>query len=393
MNSERMIFAQLMDLIPRYEFNLCVKRYSANFTPRKFSYWDQFLSMAFAQLTFRESLRDIEICLGALGTKTYHMGFRSRVTKSTLADANNDRDWRIWADLGKVLITTARKLYANETLEFEFNSAAYALDSTTISLCLKLFPWAKSCSTTSGVKMHTQLDLQGNIPSFALITKEKLNDVNFLDHLIIEAGALYIMDRGYLDYTRLYRFTQQQAFFVTRLKRQNRYRRVKIFSCSKSEAVRWDAAITFPHWRARQHYPERLRLIQYFDATNNRTFIFITNNFLLSAQTIADAYHARWKVELFFKWVKQHLRIKAFFGTSENAVKTQIWIAISVYLLVAILKKRAGLEHSLYSILQVLSISAIDKNPILSAFHEGSLPNSTSLDPNQLNLFKLPTGQ
>lgn len=392
MNNEQSIFSQLMDFAPRYEFNRCVKRYAGKLRPRKFSYWDQFLAMAFAQLTYRESLRDIEVCLSALGSKMYHMGFRSRVARSTLADANDQRDWRIWSDFANVLIAQARKLYAGQELAFEFDNAVYALDSTTISLCLSLFPWAKSGSTKGAIKLHTQLDLRGPIPSFILISRGNLNDVNFLDDLGIEAGALYIMDRGYFDFERLFRFTTSNAFFVTRLKKNISYRRNHIFSRDRHVPVRCDALITPLSRKARKNYPQRLRLVQYFDSKNNKMFFYITNNLALPAQTIADIYRARWQIELFFKWIKQHLRIKAFFGTSENAVRTQIWIAVSAYLLVAIGKKRLGLDHSLHAILQVFSVSAVEKTPILQAFQGASAQYLADPNPNQLTLFKIPTG-
>ena len=297
MNETRTVFAQLMDLVSRYEFNLCVQRYSASLTPKSFSYWDQFLALAFAQVTFRESLRDIEVCLSALGTQTYHMGFRSRVTRSTLAYANNTRDWRIWADLAQVLINRARKLYAGDDLEFQFDNAAYAVDSSTITLCLTLFPWAAYSSKNRAIKLHTQLDLRGKIPSFILISHAKMPDVKFLDEIVLEAGAIYVMDRGYFDFKRFFRFTLQGAFFVTRLKAKVLYRRVKIFSRDKHSSVRLDAAIVPLSRKARKKYPGRLRLIEYFDAERKKRLVFITNNFTLSAQTIADLYRNRWHVE------------------------------------------------------------------------------------------------
>jgi len=381
-----------MEFVPRFQFNQCVKRYAANLQPRKFSYWDQFLTMAFAQLTFRESLRDIEVCLATLGKKTYHMGIRSRVTRSTLADANDQRDCRIWSDFASILIDKARPLYAGEELEFEFSNAVYALDSTTISPCLSLCPWAKFRHKKGAIKLHTQLDLRGHIPSFILISQGKMNDVNFLDDLSIEAGALYVMDRGYFDFKRLFHFTANSAFFVTRLKKNIPYRRNRIFARDRYAPVRCDALITPLSRKAQQHYPQRLRLVEYFDVEHNRILVFITNNLALPAQTIADIYRARWQIELFFKWIKQHLRIKAFFGTSENAVKTQIWIAVCVYLLVAIAKKHLRLEHSLHTILQALSISTGEKMPILRALQGVKDELSTSDNCNQLNLFDIPTG-
>jgi transposase len=393
MNSQRTIFSQIMELAPRYEFELCIEKYQLNYIPKKFSYWDQFLSMSFAQLTFRESLRDIEICLSALGTKTYQMGFRNRVSRSTLADANNQRDWRIWADYAQILIDRARKLYVKEELDFEFTHTAYALDSSTITLCLTLFPWARYQSDKRAIKLHTQLDLRGSIPSFIHISHGNMADVRFLDQIILEAGALYVMDRGYFDFERFYKFTLHAAFFVTRLKKKILYRRVQIFSRDRFGAIRLDAAIIPLRRSAKKLYPSRLRLIEYFDADKKRTFLFITNNFLLSAQTIADIYRSRWKIELFFKWIKQHLRIKAFFGTSENAVKTQIWIAISVYVLVAILKKQTATKLSLNSVLQAISVCPSEKIHILQAFQRFPDIIIPPTNPNQLNLFDFPTGQ
>ena len=392
MNKERTVFSQLLDLLPRREFRRCVRRYAGKQPPRKLSYWDQFLAMVFAQVTFRESLRDVEACLCSLDAQTYHLGFRGRVSRSTLADANNNRNWQAWYDLAQSLILRARKLYAQDKLDFEFNDVAYALDSTTITLCLTMFPWARFRSSKRGIKLHTQLALRGSIPSFVLISQAKINDVNFLDNLILEPGALYVMDRGYFDFNRLYQFTLQGAFFVTRLKINVSYRRTKIIFRSRCGPIRMDAMITPLSRTARQHYPQPLRLIEYYDDDKKRTFLFITNNLSLGAQTIADIYKARWRIELFFKWIKQHLRIKAFFGTSENAVKTQIWIAICTYLLVAILKKELRLEKSLRTILQILSIRAIDKTPILSAFQDTIDQNLANQPDNQLELFDIRTG-
>jgi len=387
MNRHRTVFAQLLDLAPRWEFNECVKRHTRDFLPRKFSYWDQFLTMAFAQLTQRESLRDVEVSLAALGSKTYNMGFRTTVKRSTLADANEQRDWRIWSDFALVLIKEARKLYADEPLGYEFDSAVYALDSSTVSLCLSLCPWAKFRKNKGGIKLHTQLDLRGNIPSFVLISPAKINDVKFLDDILIETGALYVMDRGYFDLARLFHFATEGAFFVTRLKRRVFYCRRKIFSRSKKDAIRCDALVDLRSKVARKKYPQRVRLIEYYDSDNKRTFLFITNNLSLAAQTIADIYKQRWQIELFFKWIKQHLRIKAFFGTSENAVKTQIWIAVSVYLIAAIAKKKLSLEPSLYTILQALSVSVAEKTPILSTLNSCQEENNGVGIPNQLDLF------
>lgn len=392
MNNDRSIFSQIMDLLSRHEFNQCVERYRETATPRTFSHYDQFLSMAFAQLTFRESLRDIEVCLAALGTRTYHMGFRSRMTRSTLAYANNTRDWRIWQDLAHILIRRAKTLYAQDELAVELDNAVYALDSTIISLCLSLFPWARHQTNQRAIKIHTQLDLRGNIPSFALISHANMSDVRFLDDILIEPGATYVMDRGYFDFKRLYRFTSVGAFFVTRLKRNVSYRRTQIFSRSKTDTIRIDAAIKPLSRKARKHYPQHIRLVAYFDAEHKKLFFFLTNNFFLPAHTIADLYKARWQIELFFKWIKQHLRIKSFFGTSENAVKSQIWIAITVYVLVAILKKELRLTHSLHTILQILSIGAVEKMPILQAFQQFRTQENIHTESNQLNLFGIPIG-
>jgi hypothetical protein len=392
MSQEQTVFSQLMEIVPRQEFHRCVKRYAKDLHPRKFSYRDQFLSMAFAQLTYRESLRDIEVCLSALGPRAYAMGLRSRVVRSTLAHANNTRDWRIWSDFARVLVAKARKLYADDPLGYEFDSAVYALDSTTISLCLSLCPWAKFQKQKGGIKLHTQLELRGNIPSFALISGAKMSNVSFLDDVTLEAGALYVMDRGYFDLKRLFRFSNEGAFFVTRLKRKIYYRRSHIFYRNRYTAVRCDALIVPLSRSAQKNYPQRLRLVEYFDSNSKKLFVFITNNLSLSAQTIADIYRSRWQIELFFKWIKQHLRIKAFFGTSENAVKTQIWIAVSVYLLVAILKKQLRLNQSLHTILQVLSISTAEKSPVFSLLQPQIIDPTTQKLHNQLNLFEFPIG-
>lgn len=387
MNQEQLVFSQLMELVPRQEFHRCVKRYSNEIQPRKFSYRDQFLSMAFAQLTYRESLRDIEVCLAALGSKTYSMGLRSKIRRSTLADANDRRDSRIWSDLAALFIRRARKLYAGESLDYEFSNAVYALDSTTISLCLALCPWAKFRKHKGGIKLHTLLDLRGNIPSFVHISQAKMNDVKFLDEVTLESGALYVMDRGYFDFKRLFRFSTEGAFFVIRLKQNIPYRRCHIFSQNNKAAIRCDALIAPLSKTAKKDYPQHLRLVEYFDADTNKLLVFITNNLSLPAQTISDIYKSRWQIELFFKWIKQHLRIKAFFGTSENAVKTQIWIAVSVYLLVAITKKEFNLDQSLHTLLQVFSVTAVEKIPILQAFKVYSQQLLTDSSPNQLTLF------
>jgi hypothetical protein len=389
MNTGRTIFSQLMDFLPLREFQKCVMRYSGNHKVISFSCFDQFLSMAFAQLTYRESLRDIEVCLRVMGTKLYHMGIRGRIARSTLADANENRDWRIYADFAQVLISEAKQLYVNEDFGVELESTVYALDSTTIDLCLALFPWARFRKTKAAVKLHTLLNLCGDIPEFIHISDGKMHDVKILDILLPMPGAFYVMDRGYLDFKRLYALHQASAFFVTRSKRGIQFKRQYSHAVNKSTGLRFDQTIILTGLNSAKNYPTALRRIGYFDKETKKRFVFITNNFLLEALTIAKLYKARWKVELFFKWIKQHLRIKAFYGTSENAVKTQIWIAISVYVLVAIVKKKLCLEQSLYTILQILSVSLFEKTPILEALADDDYNNETGHDPNQLSLFEL----
>ena len=367
MNIGKTIFSQLMDFIPPYEFQKCVDRYSGNYKVKTFSCWDQYLCMAFAQLTYRESLRDIQVCLRAAHTKLYHMGIRGNVSRNTLANANQVRDWRIYADFAQGLITTARSLYAKDDFDLQLEQTVYALDATTIDLCLSLFPWAKFRKRKGAVKMHTLLDLRGNIPTTIIITHGKVHDVHALDRLAIEAGAIYIMDRGYLDFERLYTIQQCSAFFVTRAKSNFDFKRLYSQPVDKLTGVQCDQIILLNGFYARKDYPDKLRRIRYFDTENNKRLVFLTNNFALPAITIAELYRNRWQIELFFKWIKQHLRIKAFYGTSENAVKTQIWIAISVYVLVAIVKKRLKLEQSLYTILQVLSVTLFEKTAIYQA--------------------------
>jgi len=367
MNSGQTIFSQLMDFIPTYEFKQCVRRYNGNYKIKNFTCQQQFLCMAFAQLTYRESLRDIQACLRAANKKLYHMGIRSKVSRNTLAHANQIRDWRIYADFAQVLIREARKLYVNEAFGVQLEQTVYALDSTTIDLCLSLFPWALFRKKKAAVKLHTLIDLRGNIPTVIFITHGKVQDVNILDDLIIEAGAIYVMDRGYLDFERLYKINQSLAFFVTRAKRNFDFKRMYSKRVDKATGVLCDQIVTLQGFYAKKSYPDKLRRINYYDADKKKRLVFLTNNFLLPAVTIADIYRCRWQVELFFKWIKQHLRIKAFYGTSENAVKTQIWIAISVYVLVAIVKKRLNLNLSLYTILQILSVSLFEKTPILQA--------------------------
>ena len=387
MNSGKTIFSQLMDFVPTYEFRKCVERYNGNYKVKSFSCWDQFLCMAFAQLTYRESLRDIEACMRVAHQKLYHMGIRGKVSRNTLANANQARDWRIYADFAQVLIATARSLYANDKFGVELDDTVYALDSTTIDLCLSLFPWAKFRKKKGAVKLHTLLDLRGNIPTLVIITHGKIHDVNILDDLSMEPGAIYVMDRGYLDFARLHTINQCAAFFVTRAKSNFARKRLYSHPVDKSTGLRCDQAVVLKNFYAKKAYPEKLRRIRYFDAEKNNRLEFLTNNFVLPAITIAEIYRCRWQVELFFKWIKQHLRIKSFYGTSENALKTQIWIAISVYLLVAIVKKRLNVDRSLYTILQILSVTLFEKTPISQALAEPDYKEPIDYHVNQLNLF------
>ncbi len=373
--------------MPTYEFQKCVNRYNGDYKLRNFSCRDQFLSMAFAQLTYRESLRDIEICLRSIGSKLYHMGFRSTIARSTLADANESRDWRIYADFAQVLIAIARPLYAHDPIGVELNQGLYALDSTTIDLCLSLFPWAKFRQHKAAVKMHTLLDLHGNIPTFIRITDGKVHDVNILDEILPEAGAFYVLDRGYIDFERLFVFTLCSAFFVVRTKQNVLLERRYSHPVDKTTGVRSDHTVILTAIESAKAYPDPLRRVSYLDAETEKQLKFLTNNFVLPALTIAQTYKCRWQIELFFKWIKQHLRIKAFYGTSENAVKTQIWIAVSIYVLVAIIRKRLGMERSLYQILQILSITSLEKAPILQVFEAFDSQSDLLDNSNQLILF------
>lgn len=387
MHVGRFVFSELIAHLPHKEFHKCVARFHKGNQPRKFSYWDQYLAMAFAQLTYRESLRDIEACLHSVTGKLYHLGFRGKVARSTLADANETRDWRIFAEFAQVLIGIARPLHSDDPLGVDLDHSLYALDSTTIDLCLALFPWAKFRKHKAAVKMHTLLDLHGNIPTFIRISDGKLHDVNVLDDIVLEAGAFYVFDRGYLDFARLYKFTLSAAFFVTRTKENVVLRRRYSHAVDKSTGVRSDQTVVLDTYGSAHAYPEPLRRICYVDAETNKRLVFLTNNFALPAITIANIYKRRWQIELFFKWIKQHLRIKAFFGTSENAVKTQIWIAVSVYVLVAIVRKRLGLETSLYQILQVVSITLFEKMPILQALQGADSETDLPAPGKQLNLW------
>jgi hypothetical protein len=389
MNTDRIIFSQIMDFIPKHQFNQCVRRYRGNFRLRKFSCFDQFLCMAFAQLAFKESLRDIETCLRAMKPKLYHAGFRGHIAKSTLADANERRPWQIYADFAQILIDKARTLYSNDSFGIDLKNAAYALDSTTVDLCLALFPWAQFRKYKSAVKVHTLMDLKGSIPCFIRITGGSVHDVNFLDELLIEPGAFYIMDRGYIDFARLYTFTKSMAFFLTRAKTNLDYTRIGYRKVDKTTGLRSDQTIVLRGPRTSQEYPVPLRRVSYYDADTNKRLVFLTNNFMFDAIIIAQLFKCRWQIELFFKWLKQNLHIKAFFGTSENAVKTQIWIAVSVYVLIAIIKKELRLGRSLAEILQILSIALFEQVSLQQILTEFPMQNENSQNHNQLLLFNL----
>jgi Transposase DDE domain. len=384
MANEKLVFAQLMEWVPHYHFQRLVKRYSGNYKVSSFTCWDQFLCMSFAQLTYRESLRDIEACLRSRPNLLYHLGIRGKVARSTLADANEERDWHIYADLAQWFIARARKLYAQEDLGLELDDTLYALDSTTIDLCLSLFPWAHFRRHKGAVKMHTLLDLRGSIPTFIRITEGKLHDVNFLDELVLEPGAFYVMDRGYLDFARLYRFALAGAFFVTRAKSNFDFRWRTSREVDRASGVHSDQTVSLAGKQSALDYPEVLRRVSYYDVETKKHFVFLTNNFVLPALTIAKIYHCRWQIELFFKWIKQNLRIKAFYGYSDNAVKTQIWIAVCVYILVGIVKKELKLEPSLSTILQVLSISVFQQEPLPQLFTQDSGVFSENDSSNQL---------
>ena len=389
MNTGRTIFSQVMDYLPLHEFRKCVKRYRGHYKVQSFSCLDQYLCMAFAQLTYRESLRDIEACLRSMQNKLYHMGIRGKISRSTLADANEHRDWRIYADFAQVLIQQARRLYADDDFGVELEETVYALDTTTIDLCLSLFPWAKFQKRKAAIKLHTALDLRGSIPTLIKITDGKIYDTCILDELIPEPGYFYIMDRGYFDLLRLYTLNLLKAYFVIRGKWNLQFRRIYSHSVDKSTGLRCDQTIALTGFYSSRYYPEKLRRVRIFDADNSKYLTFLTNNFILPAYTIAELYKCRWQIELFFRWIKQHLRIKSFYGTSENAVKTQIWIAVSVYLLVAIIKKRLNLDMSLYTFLQILSVTAFEKTHILQVLREFENPKELDDCSKQLNLFKL----
>jgi hypothetical protein len=388
-NSGRTVFSQLIQHLPEKEFQKCVARHNGDSNFRGFSCWDQLLAMAFAQLTYRESLRDIESCLRALQSKLYHMGFRGKVSRSTLADANESHDWRIFAEFAQVLIGIARPLHAHDPIGVDLDQSLYALDSTTIDLCLSLFPWAKFRRRKAAVKMHTLLDLHGNIPTFIRVTSGDVHDVNILDEIMPEAGSFYVMDRGYIDFQRLFVFTLSSAFFVVRTKSNVLIQRRYSHPVDKSTGVRSDQTVILTSFESASAYPDALRRVSYLDKETQKRLKFLTNNFVLPAFTIAQIYKCRWQVELFFKWIKQHLRIKAFYGTSENAVKTQIWIAVSIYVLVAIVRKRLGLAASLYQALQILSVTLFEKTPILCALQVPEADSEFAENVNQLILFDI----
>jgi hypothetical protein len=381
------VFSQLMQRLPLYEFRKCVDRYDGNYRNRSFSCLDQFLCMAFAQLTYRESLRDIEACLNSVPGKLYRLGFRGHIARSTIAYANEHRDWRIFADFAQVLIGHARKLYATESFGVDLDNMVYAFDATTIDLCLSLFPWAQFRQSKSAVKLHTLLDLRGSIPVWVKVTSGAIHEVNILDDLLFEPGAFYIMDRGYTDFERLHNIHASNAFFIIRGKKNARLKRLYSNTVDKATGLRCDQTVILETFYSAQGYPDKLRRIKFYDSAENRQLVFLTNNFKLPALTIASLFKCRWKVELFFKWIKMHLRIKAFYGTSENAVKTQVWTAISVYVLVAILKKELNREMSLYSILQILSVSLFEKTPINQLLADFKEQENNLNSCNQLNLF------
>lgn len=390
MNQGKTVFAQLMSFLPEYEFNKCVDRYKGDYKVKTFTCREHFYVMSFAQLTFRESLRDIEACLTALSGKLYHSGIKQPVPKSTLAEANENRDWRIYADFAQVLIREARRLYKTDN-EFvlDIDNMAYALDSSTIDLCLNLFPWAKFRKAKGAVKMHTLLDLRGSIPTFIEITDGLCHDVNILDILEIEPGAIYVMDMGYIDYERLYNINRNQGYFVTRAKSNMASKRLYSRPVDKTTGLRCDQSVRLTGFYSKKQYPVLFRRVKYFDQESGKTYVFLSNNFKLDALLIAQLYKERWKVELFFKWIKQHLRIKSFYGTSRNAVFCQIWIAICIYLLVAIVKKKLKVDYKLYSLLQIFSLSLFEKTPINELFTNLNYKTTGLDNPNQLNLFEL----
>jgi hypothetical protein len=389
MNTPPTVFSQIMDFLPLHDFRRCVRRYHGHYKVKSFSCYDQFLCMAFAQLTYRESLRDIESCLRAMRARLYHMGFRGKVSRNTLAHANEIRDWRIYADFAQVLIAQARTLYAGEDLGLELDSTVYAFDSTMINLCLSLFPWALYRRNKAAIKLHTLLDLRGSIPSFIHVSDGKTHDMRILDELIPEPGCFYVLDRGYVHYGRLFALHQSQAFFVIRAKSNLSCHRLASHPVDRATDLRSDQTVILNGLYAYGGYPERLRRIRFYDRDNSRYLVFLTNNFTLPALTIAQIYKLRWQIELFFRWIKQNLRIKTFYGTSENAVKTQIWIAITIYVVAAIVKKRLALEIPLYTFLQILSVAVFEKTPLNQLVTDSVAQNDLLDSANQLLLFNL----
>jgi len=387
MNHGQTVFSQIIDFLPKKKFRQCVDRYNGNRRVRSFTCYDQLLCMAFAQLTYRESLRDIECCLRAIHEKLYHIGIRGRISRSTLADANEKRDWRIYSDFAQILIHEARQLYVDEDFGLELKDTVYALDASTIDLCLSLFPWARFRKSKAAVKLHTLLDLRGDIPTFIWITDGKVHDVNVLDILVPESGSIYVMDRAYLDFKRLYEMHQCSAIFVTRTKTNTGLRRIYSHKVDKTTSVRCDQTVALTGFYSKKDYLEKLRRVKFFDSEKGRSFVFLTNQFLLPAHTIAELYRHRWRVEIFFKWIKQHLRIKSFYGTSQNAVNTQIWIAISTYVLIAIMKKRLRIDLPRYTILQIFSITLFEKMPIFKALTADGYRNQITSGHMQLKLF------
>lgn len=389
MNHGKYVFAQLFDILPKYKFDKCVARYQGHFKVKGFTCWLQFLAMSFGQLTNRESLRDTVNCLAAHQPKFYHLGINYPVTVSTLARANENRNWQIYADFAQVLLARARPLYVQDDFGLELENTVYALDATTIDLCLSVFWWAKFRKTKAAVKLHTLLDLRGNLPTFIRITDGKTHDVKILDELVFEPLAIYLMDKGYLDFERLFRINAAAAFFVTRAKTNLAYKRIYSKKVDKTLGLKCDQTIELTTYYSSQAYPEKLRRVKYYDKEQGKTYVFLTNNFEITAWEVALLYKHRWKIELFFKWIKQHLKIKTFWGESENAVKTQIWIAVCTYLMVAIAKKELNLERNLYEILQIISVSIFDKTPLNQLLNEGRLQNSEIELSKQLNLFDL----
>jgi Transposase DDE domain/Domain of unknown function (DUF4372) len=388
MNSGKNVFRQLLQFLPRHDFNLCVRRYRGEHWAKSFTTFDQFLCLAYAQISGRESLRDIETCLNSHRDKLYHVGFRGSVSRTTLADANERRDYRIFHDFGHVLIGIAQELYRDEPLAIELKQPLYAFDSTTLDLCLSLFPWAEFRRTKAAVKMHTLIDLRGSIPTFVAITTGKVHDVRMLDEMPVSEDAIYTLDRGYVDFARLYAIHKQGAFFVIRAKENLKFKRLYSSPKDKEAGVRADQVIILATQKSQKAYPDRLRRVGYVDKERKKHLVFLTNNFDIPAKTVADIYKQRWGVELFFKWIKQHLRIKSFYGTSVNAVKSQIWVGLCIYLLVAIAKKRLGIQCSLYTLLQILEVNLFEKKPIISLVSEAlKQPNKTVSAGNQLNLF------